>query len=171
MSELIIFLSFASIMLFSSIMVITRKNAVPAAVYLVISMLCAAALYALMGADFVATIQVLVYAGAIMVLFLFVIMLLNTESDIEHGFQIKGPDFVMIGLTVLSFAITCIALMAGKGAVNAPVETLPVEGGNTLAVAKVLFVNYLWPFELASVLILMAIVASIVIAKRDSADH
>ena len=92
------------------------------------------------------------------------------KKDIEKGFQLKGTDFGMIALTMLSFAITCIALMAGNGVVSANQEAV-VDGGNTLAVAKVLFVNYLWPFELSSLLILMAIVASIVIAKKDKASH
>jgi len=166
-----IFLILASLAIISAMFVVFAKNPVHSVLALIVTFFSIAGLYLLMNAQFLFVVQIIVYAGAIMVLFLFVIMLLNTESDIEHGFQIKGPDFVMIALTVLSFAITCIALMAGKGAVNAPMETMPVDGGNTLAVAKVLFVNYLWPFELASVLILMAIVASIVIAKRDNAGH
>jgi NADH-quinone oxidoreductase subunit J len=170
MVEHIVFLGFAALMLFSALMVITRKNAVPAAVYLIVSMFCSAALYAQLGADFVAAIQILVYAGAIMVLFVFVIMLLNTESDIVQGFGLRGSDFAILGLTVISFVIMSGILFFSGTKPTAQVASTAntqIQVSNTALVGERLFVEYVWAFELASILILMAIVASIVIAKKD----
>jgi NADH-quinone oxidoreductase subunit J len=169
MVSYLVFFGFAALMLFSSLMVITRKNAVPAAVYLVISMFCSAALYAQLGADFVAAIQILVYAGAIMVLFLFVIMLLNTESDITKGFGLRGSDFLMLALTVFAFLIMSGLLFFSGTEPSADVASMAKIAGesNTAQVGEKLFVDYVWAFELASLLILMAIVASIIIAKKD----
>lgn len=170
MSSYLVFLGFAVLMLFSSIMVVTRKNAVPAAVYLVLSMFCSAALYAQLGADFVAAIQILVYTGAIMVLFLFVIMLLNAESDIVQGFGIKGSEFAILGISSLAFMVMSgLLFFSGTkpAAIVASSNPTGIPPGNTELVGERLFVEYVWAFEIASLLILMAIVASIVIAKKD----
>lgn len=170
MTSYIVFFGFAALMLFSSVMVVTRKNAVPAAVFLVISMFCSAALYAQLGADFVAAIQILVYTGAIMVLFLFVIMLLNAESDIVQGFGLKGSEFAIVGITSVAFVVMSgLLFFSGTKPVSVVASTgagaLPVS--NTALVGEKLFIDYVWAFELASLLILMAIVASIIIAKKD----
>ena len=166
MSSIMVFAAFSSLMLFSSAMVITRKNPVPAAVYLVLAMCCAAALYAQMGADFIAAIQILVYAGAIMVLFLFVIMLLNLEPDRVKGLQMGAVEAGMMLLTVAGFAVLSISLLRSGGAGVAQVPQMLEPISNTEAIGTALFVDYLWPFELASILILMAIVASVVVAKK-----
>jgi NADH-quinone oxidoreductase subunit J len=159
--EWIIFWGFSAVMLFSSLMTITRKNPVPAAAYLILAMFCAAALYAQLGADFIAAIQVLVYAGAIMVLFVFVIMLLNIDPQKLRGIHLNGGEFAVLAITALAFVIMAVMMLYG-GEPSAVTKLATADApNNTALVSQQLFIKYLWPFELASLLILIAIVASV----------
>jgi NADH-quinone oxidoreductase subunit J len=146
-------------------MVVTSKNPVASAMFLVGDLFLLAGVYALLDAHFIAAIQVLVYAGAIVVLFLFVIMLLNLNPNENIKLSISAPDLFMLLVTFIGF--TVIAGLVSSGQV--PVEFTPpaTAGGNTHSAGLVLFTKYLWPFELASMLILLAVVASVVIAKKD----
>lgn len=170
MSQQIFFYIFAALVTMCSVVVVTARNPITAAVFLVFDLFLLAGIYAMMEAHFVATIQVLVYAGAIVVLFLFVIMLLNLGDEERAKFRLSMPDVVMIGITALSFVIVAF-LIARVPPVAQVGEMTPdavaAAGGNTYAVGMVLFTKYLWPFELASILILLAMVASVVIAKKD----
>jgi NADH-quinone oxidoreductase subunit J len=170
MTQQIIFYIFAALVTMCSVMVVTARNPVTAAVFLVFDLFLLAGIFATMEAHFVATIQVLVYAGAIVVLFLFVIMLLNFGHEHSHKLRLTVPDVVMMLLTGLSFVI--VAFLIARVPPVAPVgdmtpEAIAAAGGNTYVVGMVLFTKYLWPFELASILILLAIIASVVIAKKD----
>src|SRR5690606_36368596 len=119
-----------------------------------IAHLCSiAGLYAILGAHFVAAIQVLVYAGAIMVLFLFVIMLLNLKKEHLRGARIPAGEIMIILLTVVTFIFLGWYMSQGRFELG-PINTLP-EGmdpgmSNTFMVGFQLFTKYLWPFELAS---------------------
>ncbi len=173
MAEQIVFYVIAALTCVTSLMVVTRKSPISSAVFLVATLFLVAACFALMGADFLAAIQVLVYAGAIMVLFLFVIMLLNVETK-----ELKEPalpflDKFVLALTVLGFMAIGLYLFARPPAApqgNLTAEAIAQAGGNTHMVGMKLFSTYLWPFELASFLILLAIVASVLIAKKRAAD-
>lgn len=169
MGATLIFSTFALLVVICSLMVVLAKDAVVSAVFLVADLFVVACIYALLGADFVAAIQVLVYAGAIVILFLFVIMLLNISI---HAAKVNatGLDKAMLGIVFLGFIILAINFLGGER-----IELLPpgdsglsITGkGNSYDLGLVLFSKYLWPFEMASVLILLAIVASVLIAKRD----
>jgi len=170
MAEVIVFYSIASLLVFCSIMVVTRKNPIASAIYLVGALFLVAAVFAFLGADFVAAIQVLVYAGAIMVLFLFVIMLLNIDPELLKSPPMTAGEAAVLILTILSFIVISVTVF--KGQLVAPVGELTTQeiaknGGNTAVIGLALFMKYVWPFELASFLILLAIVASVVIAKKD----
>jgi NADH-quinone oxidoreductase subunit J len=172
MTQLYLFYVFAALVTFCSVMVVGSRNPVTSAVFLVFDLFLLAGIYAMMEAHFVAAIQVLVYAGAIVVLFVFVIMLLNLGDEIKGKLRISVPDIVMMGITGLSFVI--IAFLVARAPSLATVgemtpEAISAAGGNTYVVGMVLFTKYLWPFELASILILLAMVASIVIAKKEKA--
>lgn len=174
MGELLIFGSIAALMVLCSLMVVIGKNPVASAIFLVAQLFLLACLYALLGAHFVAAIQILVYAGAIMVLFVFVIMLLNLQPEALHRRGFAGGEIGVLLLTLVGFLVIGWKIAGGyAGGVNGnfTLENIELAGGNTYVVGMELFTKYLWPFELASILILMAIVASIVIAKRKSTSE
>lgn len=170
MSQMIIFYSFALLIALCSVMVVVSRNPVASAMFLVADLFLLAGIYASMNAHFVAAIQVLVYAGAIVVLFMFVIMLLNLSPDGKSHLKIPAPEFFVLVITAIGFLIMGGYLATGQaeGIIGQMTpEAIVQAGGNTYSVGMVLFTKYVWPFELASILILLAIVASVVIAKKD----
>jgi NADH-quinone oxidoreductase subunit J len=166
----IAFWAFAGIAIGSAFLCITRKSPVASALWLVNTLFNLAAIYVLLDAHFIAAVQVLVYAGAIMVLFLFVIMLLNLgrpgPSDMQGpwGRIVAGiVGLVLLGeLIALRFALPPAELVLPPGTVAGTVAAR----GAVRAVAQPLFQGYLVPFEITSVLLLAAIVGAVVLAKR-----
>jgi NADH-quinone oxidoreductase subunit J len=166
-----LFYVFSLVAVGSALLCITRRSPVASALWLVNTLFNLAALYVLLDAHFIAAAQVLVYAGAIMVLFLFVIMLLNL-GRLEPGGDVKGPG----GRVVAAAAglVLVAELIALRGALPPGDFTLPSgavdemvrEQGAVSAVAVPLFKAYLVPFEVTSVMLLAAIVGAVVLAKR-----
>ncbi len=167
----IVFHTLAALITLASLLVVLSTNAVKSALFLVLDLFLLAALYASMDAHFVAAIQILVYAGAITVLFVFVIMLLNLKADKEKSFAFSPVEGTSIVLMVIGFIIASALIFRGEipSLGSNQLTSLEIEklGGNTQVVALRLMTKYIWPFEIASFLILLAIVASIVIAKKD----
>ena len=167
---LVAFWAFAAVAIASALLCITRKSPVASALWLVNTLFCLAALYVLLGAHFIAAVQVLVYAGAIMVLFLFVIMLLNLgragPSDLKGawGRVVAGVAglVLLVELYVLNGAVPPDVLRLPPGVVD---QTVAARGA-VRAVAQPLFQGYLVPFEITSVLLLAAMVGAVVLAKR-----
>jgi NADH-quinone oxidoreductase subunit J len=165
---LIIFWAFAGLAVVSALSCITRRSPVASALWLVVTLFSLAALFVLLDAQFIAVLQVLVYAGAIMVLFLFVIMLLNLGRP--GPTDLKGP--VGLGVGVLLAGLLLVQLLglrqAAPGLALAPgaVARAAAEQGMVPAVARPLFGAYLVPFEITSILLLAAIVGAVVLAKR-----
>lgn len=166
--EQLLFWFWGGIAVVFAIMMILKRNPVHSALCLVVVFVSLALLYVMLGAEFLAAVQVIVYAGAIMVLFLFVIMLLNLEAEARSTglprTAFKACSMVGTGLLLL--------LLLGGGALKALRGAQPehVAGapGNTRAVAELLFTKYLLPFEVTSILLLAAIVGALVLAgKRD----
>jgi NADH-quinone oxidoreductase subunit J len=173
MISTVLFWLIASFVLLCSLMVVTSRNPVSSAVFLVTDLFFIAALFAQMNAHFIAAIQVLLYAGAIVVLFVFVIMLLNLKKEELQGARMTVPEIGVLLVSIIGFLVIAGLLGAqGSGAAGGEwsEEAIQQAGGNTVALAMRLFTNYVWPFELASVLILLAIVAAVVIAKKDNAS-
>ncbi len=169
MGELIAFYSLAVMVTLCSLMVVTARNPVTSAICLVIDLFLIAGIYALQGAHFVAAVQVIVYAGAILVVFLFVIMLLNLSPDQLSGSN-KGPFDIlfMILSTVAFFAVGTILWLSNSLPAEADRPVQFISGGsNSVDLGMRLFSKYVWPFEIASILILLAIIASILIAKKE----
>ena len=169
MMETVLFFVFAVAITITSILVIVQRNPVSSAIFLILTFFCLAGVYLLLQAEFIAIIQVLVYAGAIMVLFLFVIMLLNLEKEkrlmTRHRMQKVLGVFLGIVLLLQIGWVFKAALVEGvKG--NFPAEKV-AQLGNTQVVAKLLFTDFLLPFEITSVLLLVAIIGAIVLAKRE----
>jgi NADH-quinone oxidoreductase subunit J len=155
---------FGLIAVASSILFITRKSPIAAALWLVNTMFALSGLYIMLDAQFVGAIQVLVYAGAIMVVFLFVVMLLNLgHADIASDFR---ENRVRLGAGVVGVALLAQLLTLSRGHVPViPGPTAPEE--NVIApVAEALFTDHLLAFEFTSVLLLAALVGAVVLAKR-----
>ena len=161
---------FGVIAMGSALLCITRKNPVGSALWLVVTLFALAALFVLLDAQFIAVLQILVYAGAIMVLFLFVIMLLNLgrpgPSDIRGPAGLLTAVVLAGALLLLLRPISEAALPASIQLPPGTVRALQEHQGIVGAVANPLFDAYLIPFEIASVLLLAAIVGAVVLAKR-----
>lgn len=162
----ILFYLFSSAALAGAFFVILNRNPMTCAVSLVVSVLSIAMLYFLLSAHFVAVAQMIVYAGAIVVLFIFVIMLLNL-SDEELG-RFRFSLFKLVGVFVVLGTVLMIAPGVRNSVPPAAVGDASLEGyGTTREVGRLLFSDYVLPFELTSVLILAAMLAGVVLAKRD----
>jgi NADH-quinone oxidoreductase subunit J len=161
---------FASVTVAGGVGTVTSRNPIASLLFLVVSFFSLAALYVLLGAHFIAAIQVIVYAGAIMVLFLFVIMLLNLGHDYRS--DVRRTAWVVVGSSaagIMGYALArtfesadTLAEGAGWQAIEASVRDLNAVG----AIAQPLFRDFLVPFEVTSILLLVAIIGAVVLAKR-----
>jgi len=159
-----VFYLFAAILVFAALRVVSVRNPVHAALWLVLSFFTAAAIWMLLGAEFLAIVLVLVYVGAVMVLFLFVIMMLDVNFDeLRRHFRSYLPVGAAVGALVLLEMV--LVILAGAAAAGRP-STLPAPVSNTQALGRLLYVDYVYPFELAAVLLLVAIVAAIALTYR-----
>jgi NADH-quinone oxidoreductase subunit J len=166
----VVFWVFAPIAVASAIGMLMMRSAVYAALFLIVNLFCLAVMYLLLDASFLFAVQIIVYAGAIMVLFLFVIMLLGVDRGDPVRDRLswqRGLVYVLAGGFVLELFF---AIRAGIGfATRAPAGFEAVnQPGNTQAVAQVLFEDYFFPFEVTSVLLIVASVAAMVLAQRRS---
>ncbi|HEY8118109.1 MAG TPA: NADH-quinone oxidoreductase subunit J [Methylophilaceae bacterium] len=166
-----VFYFLAAILLFAGLRVITARNPVHAALFLVLAFFTAAGIWLLLEAEFLAIALVLVYVGAVMVLFLFVVMMLDINLDkLREGFWDYLP---MAGFIGVLLAIEMVLVLGGKhfgvDRVAAPVPH-PAGYSNTAELGRVLYTDYLLPFELASVVLLVAIIAAIALTLRDRKD-
>ncbi|MCC7196147.1 MAG: NADH-quinone oxidoreductase subunit J [Gemmatimonadaceae bacterium] len=168
------FYLFGLVALAAAIVFVTRKSPVAAALWLVVVMTSLAALYVMLDAEFVAVIQVLVYAGAIMVVFLFIVMLLNLGTLSELG-EIRGKwgriAAALVGLALVA-ELAALSRAAYSLRVTVPArsgpEAIAETGGVIGSIAAPMFRDYLLAFELTSVLLLVAIIGSVVLARKRS---
>jgi NADH-quinone oxidoreductase subunit J len=166
--DAIVFWVFAPIAIASAIMMLVQRNAVHAALYLILNFFCLAVFFLVLGAELLFAVQIVVYAGAIMVLFLFVIMLLGVDQNVPLIERIRGQRPLAIALGV-GIAIEIVAAVrAGIGfAARAPGGFEAVNrGGNPRALGTLLFRSYFLPFEITSILLIVASVAAVVLAQR-----
>ncbi len=168
-AEEILFWVFAPLSIGSGIAMLWSRNAVHAALFLIVNFFCLAIFYLILGAPFLFAVQIIVYAGAIMVLFLFVIMLLGVDrpEDLREPRLIaQRPIAIALGVGLLLEVF--FAVRAGIGfSRHAPAGFEAVnQGGNTQALAKVLFRTYFFPFEVTSILLIIAAIAAMVLAQR-----
>jgi NADH-quinone oxidoreductase subunit J len=158
------FYLFAGIMLIGGILVITQKNAVHSALALIVTLLAQASIYLMLYAPFVAGVQIILYAGGIMVLFLFVIMLVNIDRSMKEK-QYNSQWLVgLVAATALGGLFIAVYM---KGKDMFPQHALPVvENDNTQKIATMLYGQYMFAFEIASLLLLVAIIGAVVMAKK-----
>jgi len=164
------FFYFAFVIAAASVLVVAVRNPIYSALALLIMFFHVAGLYVTLHAEFLAAVQIIVYAGAILVLYLFVVMLLNLRQDDRYHRQ-----WPMAGAVGVTLVIEAIILTAMKGRTT-PIVTFGTEttvGGtsNTEAIGDVLYSTYLFPFEVASLILLVAMIGAILLAKKDIGEH
>jgi NADH-quinone oxidoreductase subunit J len=165
-----LFYLFSAVLLFASFRVITVRNTVHAALFLVLAFGSAACVWMLLQAEFLAIALVLVYVGAVMVLFLFVVMMLDVgRESVREGFWRHGPLAGLIGAVIaLEMALV---LMGGFRLKNAPpLSPEALQAGNTRVLGQEIFTEYLYPLQVAAVLLLVAIIAAIALTLRRRKD-
>jgi len=162
---LIVFFFFALLAVAGAVMLILAREPIHSALSLILVMAALATLYLLLGAEFIAAVQMIVYAGAVMVLFVFVIMLLNMGLEERTNFS-KFAYLGVVGGFVLLLEIGhwLFHSPAGLAIVNGPE---PVKAFSTVELSRLLFRSYLFPFEATSVLILIAILGALALARKE----
>jgi len=171
MLELVLFYIFAAIAVVSAILVITQRNVVHSAAFLGATLFAVAGIFLTLHAEFLAGVQVIVYVGGILVLFVFVIMLISVERA-EHERQYNRQWTVALVTSGMLIAEIAYGLYRGKDSFVLPPAVVPpavAATGNSELVATALYTSYLLPFEIASILLLVAIVGALVLAKKRTA--
>lgn len=161
-----VFYFLSTVLIVAALRVITARNTVYAALHLVLCFFTAGCVWCLLEAEFLAIALVMVYVGAVMVLFLFVVMMLDINGDrLREGFWKHLPLGVLVGVLV----VLEIGSVLGVGYLkiaDSDVPSLPVNVSNTKAIGELLFTDYVYPFELASIILLVALVAAIALTHR-----
>jgi NADH-quinone oxidoreductase subunit J len=169
--QTVVFYAFAAILLLASVRVITTRNPVHAALFLVLAFGTASVMWILLEAEFLAIALILVYVGAVMVLFLFVVMMLDINIDrLREGYwDYLVPGLVVAGIMVAEMTIVLAGRHAGLLALAGPV---PKAAGysNTKELGRLIYTDYVYPFEIAAVILLVAIVAAIALTLRARKD-
>ena len=164
--ETLFFAIITLVAIVSAILVITCKNPINSALSLVMTFFCLATYYVMLDAPFIAAVQVMVYAGAIMVLIVFTIMLLNIRVNAAK----KHSHMVVVGLIIGFFTLVNTVYLLAKSHVAEPTGPYSADIikqlGHTELIGKEMFTNFLLPFEITSILLLVAIVGAVVIAKK-----
>ena len=169
MFEQLVFYSFATLLVFAAAMVITVRNPVHAALFLVLSFFSSAGLWLLLEAEFLAIALVLVYVGAVMVLFLFVVMMLDINlTELREGFARYFPLALLVAIVMM----VSLGLVVGPEHFGpeqvAPPPAQGADYSNTEALGRALYTDYIWPFEIAAVVLLVAIIAAIALTLRQT---
>jgi NADH-quinone oxidoreductase subunit J len=163
-APLVIFFVLAAIAVLGAVSLIVQRHPIHSALSLIVVMVALAGLYLLMGAEFVAAVQIIVYGGAIMVLFIFVIMLLNAGEEERTNFS-KLALYAGIPLAVAVTGLIAAPMASSSASVPA---TAPAALTSTRYLSTLLFKEFVYPFELTSFLILVAILGAIVLAQREN---
>jgi NADH-quinone oxidoreductase subunit J len=162
----LIFLGMAFVSIIASLLLITRKNPIHSALYMVLTLLCVAVLYILLHSPFIAIIQVVVYAGAIVMLIVFVIMLLDLETELRSKLKIVYSK-VIGGLVAVLFLFGILYTVVAKSpAGQTGSYTTDRMATNVKAVGESLFTTYLFPFEIVSILLVAAIIGAVILSKK-----
>jgi NADH-quinone oxidoreductase subunit J len=166
----VVFYVLAAVMVFAALRVITARNPVHAALFLVLAFFNAAGLWLTLNAEFVAIALVMVYVGAVMVLFLFVVMMLDINIQrLRQGFWKSMPMAALLGL-LLAGEMALVLSTDYFGTVSFPGQEAAAGYSNTKELGRLLFTDYVYPFELASIILLVAIIAAVVLTLRRRQD-
>ncbi len=168
--EQVAFYGLALVAAASAVLMLFQRNPVNSALFLILNFFCLGGLYLTLNAQFIAMVHVLVYAGAIMVLFLFVIMLLNLGDDKRLKERPGFKAYVAIGLTAAFLAELLTIFIVRTQAAGAQMAPAAAEIGTVEYLGKLLYTRYLFPFEITSFLLLAAIVGAVILAKKKLAE-
>lgn len=168
-----LFAVFAVISLVSALGVVLARNAVHSALFLVATLLSMAVFFVMQQAHFLAAVQVIVYAGAVVVLFLFVIMLLGVDRQelLDDPLRFQRPVAALLGAALLGAFLLLADTLTPTGGRSLRGEALGESYSNVEKVARSLFTDFLWPFEITSVLLVIAVVGAVLLAKRPPGDE
>ncbi len=167
MFELIFFGMYAFVLLAAAVGVITARNPVYSAMFLVLAFVTSAVLWLLLEAEFLGIVLVLVYVGAVMVLFLFVVMMLDIKADtLRQGFLAYAPVGVIVAIVAVAQIWSVVWLRSQGLPVDARITPAAADFSNTAELGAVLYTEYVYAFELAAFLLLLAIIAAIVLTMR-----
>lgn len=163
---LILFSYFAAVIVLAAILVIASRKPVNSALALLVMFFHVAGLFVLLDAEFIAAVQIIVYAGAILVLYLFVVMLLNVRA--EEGYHTQVSIGLAVGFGILGEAALILSRSGFADRFPPSASSVPVAAGvgNTEGLGRVLYTTYLFPFEVASLILLVAMIGAIVLAKK-----
>jgi NADH-quinone oxidoreductase subunit J len=166
MLDQIVFHFFAALAVVSAILVVTRRNVVQSAIFLITALLATAGIFLQLHAEFLFIVQVILYAGGIMVLFVFVIMLINMDVSL-HQIQFNRQWWLglLLALVLGAQLVLAVVVSESKVAFGAPAPASALEPSTQL-VGRVLFNEYMLPFEIASILLLVAMIGAVVMAKK-----
>jgi NADH-quinone oxidoreductase subunit J len=165
MLDSILFYFFAALAVGSAIMMVTRRNAVHSAVFLISTLLATAGIFLQLQAEFLFVVQIILYVGGIMVLFVFVIMLVNLDVAVRQ-MKFNRQSWVAGLLALVLGGLAIVVFRSGGGAFNFMVPPITTMPPNAEQVGTVLFQKYFLPFEIASILLLVAMIGAVVMAKR-----
>lgn len=173
MISMISFYMFAAILIFSALMVITAKNPVHSVLFLILAFFNAAGLFVLLGAEFIAMILVIVYVGAVAVLFMFVVMMLDINfADLRKG----AMQFIPLGLLIGGILLAELFMMystwdfAPEAINNLDAAHVAGQGSNTRALGQILYTDYVFPFQVSGLILLVSMIGAIVLTHRRRAD-
>lgn len=164
--ETFLFFALAILSVVSAILMVTRRNPITCALYLIMNFFTVSGLFLMLQAQFIAIIQVLVYMGAIMVLFVFVIMLLNLKDEKKFAIKYTYKKLTAVLLAIFLFCLLSFTLYYGFVGKYPKLSDNALKFGTAEFLGSELFTNYSFPFELASFLLLAAIVGAVVLAKK-----
>jgi len=168
MANQVLFYFFAALAVLGGVLVVTMRNAVHSAIFLITSLLATAGLYLTLNAEFLFVVQIILYVGGIMVLFVFVIMLVNLDVAL-HQVQFNRQTWVagLLSLALLAELLAALALARSESSGMLPPARQAISTtGNTEQIGKLLFTTYVIPFEVASILLLVALVGAVVMGKK-----
>jgi NADH-quinone oxidoreductase subunit J len=167
--QIFLFYFFSAILVFAALRVVTARNPVHAVLWLVLAFFTAAAHWLTLRAEFLAIVLVLVYVGAVMVLFLFVVMMLDINFD---NLRKQIRSYIPVGATVGALVLVEMALTLVGGRMGAGSVATDAAGGegNTAALGALVYTQYVYPFEIAAVILLVAIIAAIALTHRTRRD-
>ncbi len=164
---LYLFYIFSFVLTSSAIATISARNMVHAAMFLILAFVNASALFILLGAEFLAMLLIVVYVGAIAVLFLFVVMMLNVDVKHENEVSRKRPILILVGVVLFAEILLIIRFSTIKFYETKTLFPAPAEISNTAAIGNVLYTDFILPFQLAGAVLFVAMIGAIVLTMRD----
>ena len=167
MLQTIAFYLFSAVMIGAAFMVVAARNPVHSVLFLILVFFNAAALFVLLGAEFLAMILVVVYVGAVLVLFLFVVMMLDIDfAELRQGFQHYLPFGALVALVFLAELVIVLGGWAWSGEPLAIAHPVPESANNTAAIGRILYTDYIFYFQIAGLILLVAMIGAIVLTLR-----